>query len=187
MKYLTALLGLAAAAFFVYQKRGLPMTISAQRPHKTSDAGKRFIIAREGLETKAYKDTAGRWAIGVGHDMGISASPAMSTITEQKALQLFDNDLKRFEQAVNNAIAPMIPLAQHEYDAMVSFAFNIGTGAFATSTLVKKFNQGDKDGAANEFERWIYITRNGEKVVDFGLTNRRGFEKALFKSGQYGV
>ena len=84
------------------------------------------------------------------------------------------NDLKKFESAVNQV---KVPLNQNQYDALVSLAYNIGVGAFLSSTLFKKLNTKDYKGAAEQFDRW---NRAGGKVMR-GLTNRRAKERKLFE------
>jgi lysozyme len=73
-----------------------------------------------------------------------------------------------------------VALSQHQFDALVSFIFNIGQGNYATSTLRKKLHAGDYTGAAAEFDRWIYGTVNGKKQKLNGLITRRAAERALF-------
>lgn len=84
------------------------------------------------------------------------------------------NDLKSFEQTVNNTVK--VPLNQNQFDALVSLAYNIGTNAFSKSTLVKKLNSNDIRGAADQFDLWV--NAGGERMQ--GLVNRRTVEKALF-------
>lgn len=153
------------------------------RPSKMSPDGIAQLKREEGLRLKAYQDEAGVWTIGYGHT-GADVF-AGQEITEAQADALLKNDLARFEKAVSESTATMIPLSQHEYDALVSFAFNVGVGAFKTSTLLKKFNAGEKLEAAKEFDRWVYITQNGNKVVSFVLQARRGRERNLFLNGIY--
>ncbi|MNT87817.1 Lysozyme RrrD [compost metagenome] len=84
------------------------------------------------------------------------------------------NDLKKFEYAVNSAVN--IPLNQNQYDALVSLTYNIGAAAFSKSTLVKKLNTGDILGAADQFDVWV--NAGGKRMQ--GLVNRRAKEKLLF-------
>lgn len=150
---------------------------------KMSERGIDQLKREEGLRLETYLDEAGIPTIGYGHTgQDVIAG---QKITEQQADGLLRSDLARFEKAVNDYRAQMIPIEQHEYDAMVSFAFNVGTNAFKDSTLLKKFNAGDKEGAANEFTRWVYITQGGNKVVSFVLTARREREKKMFLTGSY--
>ena len=163
--------------------RSMKNTNGTPRPSKMSDAGIAQLKREEGLRLKAYKDEAGVWTIGYGHT-GASVF-AGQEITEAQADALLRNDLARFEKAVTDSVSVMVPLAQHEMDALVSFAFNVGEAGFRNSTLLKKFNAGDKVGAASEFDRWVYITQGGNKVVSFILQGRRARERNLFLNGIY--
>jgi len=84
------------------------------------------------------------------------------------------NDLKKFERTVNEAVT--VPLNQNQFDALVSLTYNIGSGAFEKSTLVKKLNTGDYTGAANQYDVWV--NAGGKRLQ--GLVNRRAKEKELF-------
>ena len=141
---------------------------------KTSDAGIDLIKHFEGLRLHAYQDSVGVWTIGVGHTR--TAKPGM-VITEDEAVNLLRGDLADAESAVNRLV--MVPLDQGEFDALVSFVFNLGSGNFGKSTLLKKLNHGDRIGASDEFKRW---NRAGGKVLS-GLTRRRAAERALFLRG----
>ena len=84
------------------------------------------------------------------------------------------HDLKKFESAVNSAVT--VPINQNQFDALVSLAYNIGTGAFKESTLIKKLNAGDIRGAADQFDVWV--NAGGKRMQ--GLVNRRAKEKEVF-------
>lgn len=139
-----------------------------------SGAGLDLIKQHEGLRLKSYKDVGGVKTIGYGHT-GSGASK--SKITEQEAEQLLVQDVQDAEQAVADLVN--VPLEQNQFDALVSLVFNIGAGAFKNSTLLKKLNAGDVDGATKEFLRWNKVKG---RVVS-GLTNRRRQEAQLFSSG----
>lgn len=96
--------------------------------------------------------------------------------TQEQADAALAHGIKRFEKGVLDAVTA--ELTQHEFDACVSLAFNIGTGAFKGSTLVKKLNAGDYDGASAEFGRW---NKQAGKVLA-GLTRRREAERELFEA-----
>jgi Phage-related lysozyme (muraminidase) len=137
-----------------------------------SAAGMKMIQGFEGLRLTTYKDIVGIPTIGYG-STGKDVKMGM-TITKAQAEDMMRADLERFEEAV---LAPLnAKPTQNQFDAMVSLAYNIGAGAFTESTLVRKFNKGDVQGAANEFLRW---NRAGQKVVD-GLTRRRHRERDHF-------
>ena len=142
-----------------------------------SDAGLDLIQRFEGLRLNAYKDAVGVWTIGWGHTL--TARPGMR-ITRDQALALLIGDLSRFESCVNTAVD--VPLTQHAFDALVSFAFNVGCGALLRSTLLRLLNAGDHAGAAAQFARWNKA--GGRELV--GLTRRRAAERALFESPDQG-
>lgn len=137
-----------------------------------SDAGIDLIKRFEGCRLTAYYCPARVLTIGYGHT-GQDVKPGM-TITQQQADALLRRDLQRFERAVSESVK--YPLTQPMYDALVSFAFNCGTAALKTSTLLRLLNQGDVQGAAAQFDRW---TKGGGKVLP-GLVRRRAAEKAMF-------
>lgn len=143
---------------------------------KTSAAGRKAITEREGLRLKAYRDSANILTIGVGHTSAAGPPTVMPgmTITAALADQILTRDLSIFEKAVNASVT--VPLNQNEFDALVSFAFNIGAGAFQKSTLLKELNKGNRYGAANELLRWDKA--GGKKLK--GLTNRRMAERDQF-------
>lgn len=143
---------------------------------KTSNNGRNFIKGFEQLRLKAYPDpgTGGEpWTIGWGHTKGVKPG---DRITQEQAEAFFSEDLAVFELTVNSAIKRT--MTQNQFDAMVSLAFNIGGPAFAGSTLVKKFNTGDVQGAADEFPKW----RNSAGKVTPGLVKRRAAEREMFLS-----
>lgn len=129
----------------------------------------------EGLRLEAYMPTPNDVpTIGYGHTH--TAKMGM-VITEAEAERLLRVDLKWAREAVNNYVT--VPLTQPQYDALVSFVFNVGATAFRKSTMLRKLNASDFVGAANEFPRW---NKQKGKVLR-GLTNRRLYEKAKFLSG----
>jgi len=143
---------------------------------KISPAGRDRIAAHEGCVLVAYPDpgTGGEpWTIGVGHTGGVKKG---DRITREQAMALLAEDLHAAETAVNNAIT--VSLSQNQFDALVSFVFNVGAGAFRSSTLLAKLNARDYAGAADQFLRW---SRAGGKVMA-GLLRRRNDERDLFLS-----
>lgn len=126
----------------------------------------------EGCSLKAYQDIVGVWTIGYGDTENVK--PGM-VITQQEADERLTRRLRReFEPGVR-AVVPG-PIQQGQFDAMVSLAYNIGVAAFTNSTLVKLFNAGDVQLAADQFPRW---DKAGGKSVK-GLRRRRAAERALF-------
>ena len=138
---------------------------------KTSSKGLELIKQFEGCKLKAYLCPAGVWTIGYGHTA--TAKQGM-TITQAKAVELLKSDLARFEASVNAYVK--VPINQNQFDALVSFSFNVGSGALKSSTLLRKLNARDYNGAAEEFKRW---NKAGGKVLA-GLVKRREAERALF-------
>ena len=142
-----------------------------------SERGTQVLVDREGLRTVAYLDSVGVWTIGVGHAATSPNPPAAyqgMTITTDEAYQIFDVDNNTFEACVRDSVK--VPLTQWQFDALVSFAFNVGMGAFKDSTLLEKLNQGDYKGAFEQFEQW-------KKPPEI-ITRRRG-EAACFGGGIY--
>ena len=130
------------------------------------------IATHEGYRSEAYKDTVGIPTIGFGETAGVRMGD--KTTPERALVQLLESTEKHAD-AIRQCIH--VPLYQHEFDAYISLAYNIGTGAFCKSTLVKKLNQGDYTGACNEIRRW---NKAGGKVLP-GLTRRRQKEYRLCK------
>lgn len=136
---------------------------------KGLDLIKRF----EGLRLRSYLCPANVWTIGYGHTGNVTAN---QIVTSEQAESILKTDLRKFEQAVTDSVSAA--LNQNQFDALVSLAFNIGSGAFAKSTLVKLLNNRDYSGAAEQFLRW---NQAGGRVLD-GLSKRRAAERALFLS-----
>lgn len=152
---------------------------------ETSERGKDLIKRFEGLITHSYLCPANKLTVGYGH-CGEDVKQGM-VITEKEAEQLLNKDLQKFESKLNYSLShDNIVLNQNQFDACISFIFNLGFSAFIFSTLYKKLKAGDYTGAADEFLRWVYITKtvDGEKVKIRlkGLETRRKAEKELFLS-----
>lgn len=140
---------------------------------QTSDSGINFIEEWEGCELTSYQDGGGVWTIGVGHTKGVKAG---QTITQQQADQYLVDDLQPVNQTLNSVVT--VSVNQNQYDALSSFTFNLGCEALEGSTLLKLLNEGNYQGAADEFPKWDHD--NG--VVVQGLLNRRNAERDLFLS-----
>ncbi|WP_462351566.1 lysozyme [Fusobacterium varium] len=144
---------------------------------KISEKGIEFIIKEEGEILEAYICPAGVLTIGVGHT-GKDVKSGMK-ITKEKSREFLKNDLIKFENSVNRSVK--VSLTQNQFDALVSFVFNVGTGAFETSTLLKKINASASIGEIEEqFRRW---NRGGGKILPI-LVGRREREIKLYK-GEY--
>lgn len=131
-----------------------------------------MIKSFEGLELEAYYDAVGVLTIGYG-STGNHVYLGQE-ITQQEAEALLIRDLVRFEDGIARMVK--VPLTQNQYDALCSWCFNLGLGALAGSTMLRKLNGLDYEGAADEMLRW---DKAGGKVLA-GLTRRRRAEKALF-------
>ena len=139
--------------------------------YRTSQSGIDKIKEHEALRLEPYRDVAGILTIGYGHVL--INGEYWESITEEFAEELLRQDLAIAESAVSDYVE--VGITQNQYDALVSFTFNVGVNAFHDSTLLRKLNAGDPS-TANEFERWKYA---GGQVVA-GLLARRKREKALF-------
>lgn len=138
---------------------------------KISIRGIELIKKYEGLRLEAYLCPAGVWTIGFGTTKGVKNG---DKITQQAAEKLLADDLSKFEIGVTCSVT--VPLSQNQFDALVSFAYNVGLGALRSSTLLRLLNAGDYKGAAAQFKRW---NKAGGKELA-GLTRRRADEAALF-------
>lgn len=147
---------------------------------RTSEAGIRLIKKYEGYRGRPYLCPAGKPTIGYGATFYPDGRPVSMTdpaISEAEASRILVDMLGEFEAAVDRLVT--VPITQHEFDALVSFAYNVGTEALAGSTLLRKLNAGDKAGAADQFLRW---DKSAGKTLA-GLTRRRQEERALFLGG----
>ncbi|ENL4358552.1 lysozyme [Salmonella enterica] len=138
---------------------------------KASDNGRAFIRAREGVKLAAYQDGGGVWTIGYGHTRGVKRG---QVINHEQADEFLDSDLRQVESCISERVT--VALNQNQFDALVSFVFNVGRQAFSDSTLLKKLNEGNYRAAADQFTRWVY---DNDKFVQ-GLYNRRVAERDLF-------
>lgn len=136
---------------------------------KTSEQGRKLLIERESIELKAYRDSEGYWTIGVGHLLSLDKNADFSSLvwTREKAEQVFAADLAKYEKAVNDSVN--VPLEQHQFDALVSFAHNIGVAGVMNSWVVRDINAGNLEAAVAAFDNWhkppsIITRRNGEKA-----------------------
>ena len=147
-----------------------------------SPNGIKLIQSFEGFSSKAYDDGVGVWTIGWGttrYEDGRKVKRGDS-ISVEKAMELFMHDLAQFEKAVRDSVK--VPLTQNQYDALVSFTYNVGIGALQGSTALRKLNSGDYKGAANALLSWNKGRVNGKLVELKGLTRRRNAERDLFLS-----
>jgi GH24 family phage-related lysozyme (muramidase) len=141
---------------------------------KTSIAGVNLIKEFEGIRLNAYQDSVGVWTIGIGTTLGVKKG---QVITESQAIEFLERDLAKFEKAINEAVK--VEISQPMFDALACWTYNVGPGAMAKSTLIKKLNAGDFQGAADAFLSW---DKAGGRVLA-GLHRRREAERKLFMSG----
>ena len=143
---------------------------------QTSDKGISMIKQFEGCKLTAYQDSVGVWTIGYGWTQPVDGKPirAGMTIKQETAERLLKTGLVSYESDVSRLVK--VGLTQGQFDALVSFTYNLGARSLSTSTLLRKFNAGDYAGAADEFLRW---NKAGGKVLN-GLTRRREAERDLF-------
>lgn len=145
---------------------------------QTSENGIALIKELEGCKLTAYQDSVGVWTIGYGWTQPVDGKPirAGMTIKQETAERLLKTGLVSYESDVSRLVK--VGLTQGQFDALVSFTYNLGSRSLSTSTLLRKLNAGDYAGAADEFLRW---NKAGGKVLK-GLTRRREAERALFLS-----
>ncbi len=157
--------------------------------------------ALEHFAARAYPDGRGHFSIGYGHQIRANEQPLLTaTITREQAIALLLADVPRFAAAIASAVK--VPLNEREFEALVSFCYNVGIGSqgtpqraptgFLGSTLLERLNQGDRAGAAREMlwydaqgqpHGWVFTTTaSGQKVVANGLIERRSIEQRLFSS-----
>jgi lysozyme len=172
-----------------------------------SSDGIDFIIELEGVRSQMYNDNAGNCTIGIGHlihpgrcvapltsggsrsltggeaESLRAESPFINGLVQQEVRRLFDADKQVFEDVVNDRVT--VQLTQPQFDALISFSFNVGAGHFAASSLVRALNEGSYQNVPTEIRRWIYSTQGGVQTVNPGLQRRREREAELFLSGRY--
>ena len=138
---------------------------------KTGTKGIELIKHFDGCELEAYHCAAGVPTIGYGHIKGVQMG---DTITQEQAEEMLVEELNEYEGYINNMVT--VELNQNQYDAMVSWVYNLGGGNLKASTLLRVLNQGEFDGVPAQIMRW---NKAGGKVLE-GLTRRRQAEADLF-------
>lgn len=141
-----------------------------------SPAGKNLLKQLEGFRAEAYLDEADVATIGYGTTRYSETEPVKmgDVVTELEADELLAKDLQWAQDAVNNLVET--ELGQHQFDALVVFVYNVGEGAFTSSTMLRKLNDQYSLDTEDEFQRWIWA---GGKI-SIGLINRRIKERDLF-------
>ena len=139
---------------------------------KTSRTAITLMEELEGFRSTLYKDAGGKATVGFGHL--VKPGESFTRITFKEGEDLLARDLQAVENAINSLVA--VPLTQNQFDALASLVFNIGSGNFAKSTLLKRLNVRKYSEAAEQFTRWVMV--NGKPLP--GLVRRRKIERALF-------
>jgi GH24 family phage-related lysozyme (muramidase) len=144
---------------------------------KVSRAGVELIKSFEGLRQTATRLPDGRWTLGYGHTFSAREG---ARVTQEDADALLRFDLLPIVDAINNLV--VVPLNQNQFDALVSFCFNIGVENFTASTVLKRINEGRMNEAAQAMDAWRSAEFNGQTYVLAPLIRRRAAEKSLFQT-----
>jgi lysozyme len=150
-----------------------------KRNVKVSDKLIKLLRHHEGVRNKPYQCPAKLWTVGIGHLIGDGKTLPASwnrTFTNEEIDGILKSDLSRFELGVSKML-PNVQLKQHEFDALVSFCFNLGLGCFQRSTIRQALLRGDKEQAMESLMKYC---RAGGKILR-GLENRRKDERRLFE------
>lgn len=155
--------------------------------YKFGSNGLNLLTAFEGFSSTCYKDAVGVWTIGYGHacqdssdelpQYGVTchAGTCSGSLTESQAEDVLNDDVADFESCVKNAVK--VSVTQNQYDAMVSFAFNVGCSSFKSSTLLSELNSGKLSDAEAQYQ----FTRWHSGCLE-GLERRRFTESQLFST-----
>ena len=143
---------------------------------KISQEGLSLIKKFEGCELEAYKCAADVWTIGYGSTKGVKEG---DTLTQEEADKLLLKDVEVFEKAVKDAVE--VPISQSQFDALVSWTFNLGSGSLNSSTMLKKLNNQEYDEVPAQIKRW---NKAGGKVLQ-GLIRRREAEALLYEGKEW--
>jgi lysozyme len=158
----------------IIKKVGAAVVAKAFTYRKNMNIGNKgleMIKHFEGLELNAYQCAAGVWTIGYGHTKGVQKG---MVISEDTANEMLVEELKEYENYINTLVK--VELNQNQFDAMVSWVYNLGSSNLQASTLLKVLNAGDYEGVPAQIMRW---NKAGGKVLE-GLTRRRQAEADLF-------
>ena len=141
-----------------------------------SEEGLSLIKKFEGLELEAYKCAAGVWTLGYGHTAGVQEGDVWS---EEQANEQLKIDMHIYADYINDQVT--CPLSQNQFDALVSWVFNLGPTNLRNSTLLKRLNAGDYADVPNQIKRW---NKAGGKVLE-GLIRRSEAEALLFEGKEW--
>ena len=143
---------------------------------KISNEGLALIKKFEGCELTAYKCAAGVWTIGYGHIKDVYEG---QTITQSEAESMLQHEMEEYEGYINSSVT--VPLTQNQFDALVSWVFNLGAGNLRASTLLKVVNLSDMECVPAQIKIW---NKAGGKVLD-GLIRRREAEALLWQGKEW--
>jgi len=143
---------------------------------KISEKGLELLKHYEGCELTAYRCSADVLTIGYGHTKGVTED---MVITQEEADQMLQDEMPEYEGYINDKVT--VELNQDQFDAMVCWVYNLGSGNLSSSTLLKVLNDGDYDGVPEQMKRW---NKAGGKVLN-GLIKRRDSEAKLFCSEEW--
>jgi lysozyme len=158
-------------------KAGVTAGRAAAAVLAVSFGGAAFIISHEGTENRVYLDPVGIPTVCTGHTATVTRADVGRTFSAEVCARLLREDLYAAETAVKRHVK--VPVTQEQYDALVSFTFNVGQGNFKRSSLLRRLNAGQCTAAAREFHKWVYA--DGVRLR--GLERRRAEESALFATG----
>lgn len=144
---------------------------------KASNNAVKGIQQYESYHQKPYWDYK-QWSVGYGTK---ASGPNDSVANKAEAVDRQLTEMKKYERAIQRNIK--VPLSQNQYDALVSFVYNVGPGGVTNSGVSKALNNGDYQGAADHMMDWNKVTEKGKKVFSKGLNNRRSSERKLFMQG----
>lgn len=174
------ILGVIAGIIILTASTQTGREIVSEVIRKLSNTGLNLIKRFEGLRLQVYQDEAGNWTIGYGHLVkpGESYYPygPITSITTDQAETLLEQDTADAQNAVNTYVT--VPLNQNQFDALTSFVYNIGSGAFSNSTLLQYLNNGDYQNAADQLDQWVNAGGQRSSI----LVSRREQEKQIFLS-----
>ena len=138
--------------------------------------GLSLIKKFEGCELEAYQCSAGVWTIGYGHTKGVTPS---DSISQEEAEQMLVDELHEYESYVNEYVT--VALSQNQFDALVSWVYNLGPANLKASTMLKVLNDGKYEEVPYQMKRW---NKAGGKVLD-GLVRRREAEALLYQGREW--
>ena len=137
----------------------------------------KFVEGQESFRSHPYKDIAGHWTIGYGHEM--QPGESMLPVSKESARALLESELASIRESVRSMVH--VPITRGQREALTDFAFNLGLERLRTSTLLRELNAGNYTAAADQFPRWDhYEDAAGREVVSSDLRRRREAERALF-------